>query len=145
MNPSQQPELPLALYMTWTCPYCTRVLKTIGTLDLQVELLDITADETARDALAKQIGRTVVPVLRVGDADNVEWIRESSLIIHRLRAMGGAPSRLPAAIALAAERIGPVALGCVLAGLLSGSEALQWSLTITGALLLVLRTVVRRL
>ncbi|MGB1700875.1 MAG: glutaredoxin domain-containing protein, partial [Nannocystaceae bacterium] len=43
--------------MTWTCPYCTRVLKTIGTLDLQVELLDITADETARDALAKQIGR----------------------------------------------------------------------------------------
>ncbi len=143
-TPSNSPAA-LALYMTWTCPHCKRVLEALAKLELQVELVDIAADDNARRELAEQIGRAVVPVLRTQDSTGERWIRESSIIIHYLRALGGKPSKVPARMALWLERLSPVAFGCLAAGFFSTSEVLRPALIATSLALLAGRTLSRRL
>ncbi len=138
--PSLTPRL--RLYMTWTCPYCKRVLDAIAKLDLQVELIDISAVEEASVDLQQRLGRAVVPVLRI-EVD--QWVRESSVIVHRLRAMAGSPSPVPAWVVLGLERLAPVAFGCLAAGLLSSSDVWRPALVTAGAVILALRLAARKL
>lgn len=135
----------LALYMTWTCPHCKRVLEALAKLELQVELVDIAADDTARGELTQQVGRAIVPVLRTQDSTGERWIRESSIIIHHLRAQAGKPSRVPAWMALWLERLSPVAFGCLAAGFFSTSAVVRPALIATSLALLAGRTLARRL
>jgi glutaredoxin len=134
--------------MTETCGYCKRVLEALARLDLQVELVDITSSDTAREELQRQIGRAVVPALRiygVDSDDGDEWVRESSVITHRLRAIAGEPSRLPVWTTLGLERLSPIAFGLIVAGLLADAGLARSSMLVTGAVILGLRGIARRL
>ncbi len=75
----------LALYQFASCPFCTRVRRTIDQLVIDVELRDILLDESHRDELIAERGRATVPVLRITSPDGGErWMPESAEIIAYL-------------------------------------------------------------
>lgn len=79
--PAPGGERRLVLYKYDTCPYCMRVMRALGELDLEVTLRDTIRDRGARDALFEATGRTQVPCLFIDgqplfeSADIVAWLR----------------------------------------------------------------------
>ena len=84
--PSEAPtEDKLALYFMATCPFCQRVMKTIASLGLDVEMRDVVANSHWRDELIQARGRATVPVLWIQSPDGeVRWMPESLDIIQYL-------------------------------------------------------------
>ena len=77
----------LALYMFTGCGHCRRVIRTIETLGLEIELRDILKVPEHREELRREGGRGTVPCLRIARADGtVEWLYDSNIIIRYLRA-----------------------------------------------------------
>lgn len=81
----------LALYYTPLCGYCTRVLRVVEKLGLEIELRNTMADRTHWQALMDARGRATVPVLWIRSPDGSErWMPESLDIIHYLQRSYGA-------------------------------------------------------
>lgn len=120
----------LTLMITSTCPYCHRVLRALEHLDLQVELIDVEADDEARAALSAAVGRAVVPVLRVEEEGRVtKWTRESVVIIHALARYAGRPLPFPAWLDHLIHRAAPLWWGLLLAAMtVAESRPLQLAL-----------------
>ena len=75
----------LALYMTPTCPFCLFVLNTIGQLNIDVELRDVSANANHYEDLVKARKRATVPVLRITTPDGASrWMPESRDIAQYL-------------------------------------------------------------
>ncbi len=78
--PSPEQPRRLALYKYDSCPFCVRVLRRLGQLDLQVELRDTRRDPQHRRYLQEQTGRTQVPCLFIDEqplfesADIIAWL-----------------------------------------------------------------------
>lgn len=78
-------EAGLSLYGYPQCPYCQRVLKTIDSLGLDIELCNTKAEPDYRQALLDVRGRGTVPVLRIEhEGGEVEWLPESADIVRYL-------------------------------------------------------------
>ena len=76
----------LALYYFPTCPFCIRVLMTIKSLKIDVELRNIRASDEHWDALLEARGRATVPVLRIMTASGEDrWMPESGDIVRYLK------------------------------------------------------------
>ncbi len=71
----------LVLYKFDSCPYCRRVLRTLGDLHVDVELRDTRDDRHNGTLLYEQTGRTQVPCLFIDGVplfesrDIVDWLR----------------------------------------------------------------------
>lgn len=91
LGPAEEPGKDrLSLYYFDGCPFCVRVLRTIDTLGLDVELRNIYSDPVHLAALREVRGRTTVPVLRITSADGEErWMPESADIVRYLQATYG--------------------------------------------------------
>ena len=75
----------LALYGYPQCPYCSRVLKAIEGLELDIPLRNTAEDSDYLKAVYEALGRGTVPVLRIEDFEGeVEWLPESADIIRYL-------------------------------------------------------------
>ena len=74
----------LSLYHFETCPFCHRVRRAAQRLGAKLELRDIFADDTHLQTLTQATGRRTVPVLRIEDGANVQWMPESADIIAYL-------------------------------------------------------------
>lgn len=73
------------LYVRNYCGYCYKVMHTVKTLGLEVELKNIWADESASAVLNEATGGNGVPVLRYQDENgNDIWLPESDHIIDYL-------------------------------------------------------------
>lgn len=87
------PEDPLALYYYPSCPYCQRVLRCLDALNLEIDLRNIHARESDRQALLEARKRGTVPVLRIIEDDGqVTWMPESLDIVAYLNQRFG-PAR----------------------------------------------------
>ncbi len=77
----------LSLYKYDTCGFCRWVMQTIGELGIadQIELRDVLREPRFRDELFEARGRGTVPVLRIEDDGEVEWMGESRDIIAWLK------------------------------------------------------------
>jgi glutathione S-transferase len=81
MTTIQNPQL----YARNYCGYCYRVMHAIKSLDIDVKLVDIWADDSNRETLINATGSSRVPVLRYENADGDEvWLAESNEIISLL-------------------------------------------------------------
>ncbi|MAZ30144.1 glutaredoxin [bacterium] len=78
----------LTLYYKPTSPYCQKVLPLIDELKLDVEMKDISTDETARAELIEKGGKQQVPYLV--DADKEVAMYESDDIMDYLELNYGA-------------------------------------------------------
>lgn len=79
--PSPDEPRTLALYKYDSCPFCARVLRTLGKLpEVEVELRDTLREPQHRRDLVERTGRTTVPCLFIDDvpffesADIVDWL-----------------------------------------------------------------------
>ena len=82
-------EMPsLSLYAYDTCPFCRRVYRAIEELGLDVEIRNVVKHSSYRDELITAMGRGTVPVLRIEQEGNIEWLPESRDIIAWLHANG---------------------------------------------------------
>jgi len=80
----------LTLYGYPHCPYCSRVLRAIDSLGLEIPLRNTMEDPESREALVSAMGRGTVPVLRIESPDGeVEWLPESADIIRYLMSRFG--------------------------------------------------------
>ena len=73
----------LTLYFKPTCPFCRRVVAVIERLELEVEMKDITADETFAEELEEKGGKRQVPYLV--DTDKNVFLFESDDIVKHLQ------------------------------------------------------------
>ena len=73
----------LTLYYQPTCPFCQRVLQITDNLNIELDLQDISDDDTVRDALIEIGGKKQVPFLV--DSEKSVSMYESSDIIEYLR------------------------------------------------------------
>ena len=71
------------LYYKPTCPFCQRVLQMSENLGVELELKDISEDESAADELVEKGGKRQVPFLV--DSQTGESMYESSDIIDYMR------------------------------------------------------------
>jgi glutaredoxin 3 len=71
------------LYYKPTCPFCQRVLQMSENLGVELELKDISEDESAADELVEKGGKRQVPFLV--DSETGESLYESSDIIDYMR------------------------------------------------------------
>ncbi|WP_407334326.1 glutaredoxin family protein [Enterovibrio sp. 27052020O] len=75
-----------SLYHRTHCPYCLKVRAALKLMNLDVELVDVSANRDAYDALVSEGGRSMVPCLRIAHDDgSVEWMYESDDIIDYFR------------------------------------------------------------
>jgi len=75
----------LALYHFTSCPYCIKVRRVIGRLDLCIELRDIRKERGWADELVQKGGKGQVPCLRIEEPDGkVRWLYESDDIVRYL-------------------------------------------------------------
>ncbi len=79
----------LALYHFETCPFCHRVRRAAQRLGIELELLDIFADDQHLHDLTAATGRRTVPVLRIQERDTYRWLPESTDIIEYLESRFG--------------------------------------------------------
>lgn len=79
----------LSLYYYDSCPFCVRVLYAADKLGVELELRDIMADPEHRRDLLDARGRGTVPVLRIQDGANDEWMPESRDIVRYLQSNFG--------------------------------------------------------
>ena len=77
----------LALYVTPLCGYCHYVIGTIKELGLEVEIRDVMADQRDLEDLYKARNRTTVPVLRITDNGEDQWMPESRDIVEYLQGL----------------------------------------------------------
>ena len=77
----------LILYYKPTCPFCQRVLEEVDSMNLDLDLRDITAEESHAEALIAHGGKRQVPYLI--DEERNEAMYESSDIIAYLAAHYG--------------------------------------------------------
>ena len=77
----------LALYVTPLCGYCHYVISTIKELGLEVEIRDVMADQKDLEDLYKARNRTTVPVLRITDNGEDQWMPESRDIVEYLQGL----------------------------------------------------------
>lgn len=76
----------LALYQFKTCPFCIKVRREMRRLSLAIELRDTQHDADHRATLLQGGGRSMVPCLRIADAQgNDRWLYESADIVAYLR------------------------------------------------------------
>ena len=81
----------LALYYTPLCGYCTRVIRVIERLGLEVEMRNTMTERNHWQALMDARGRATVPVLWIRSPDGtVRWMPESQDIMHYLERCYGA-------------------------------------------------------
>ena len=75
----------LTLYETPTCPYCSKVWRTIKRLNLNIESRDISRHSHWRSELKNEGGKIQVPCLRIAEGDGVvRWMYESTDIVGYL-------------------------------------------------------------
>ncbi|KXF82400.1 glutaredoxin family protein [Enterovibrio coralii] len=72
-----------SLYHREFCPYCMKVRAALKSMNLDVKLVDVSADPAAYQALVSEGGRGMVPCLHIEHEDGtVEWMYESDDIIE---------------------------------------------------------------
>lgn len=78
-----------ALYYYDSCPYCQRVLATINSVNVEVELRNVLDDARHSKEQRAATGRTTVPCLRIQDATLGEdhWMYESGDIMRYLKSL----------------------------------------------------------
>ena len=75
----------LALYYYETCPFCTRVLRTIERLRLKIEMRNIREVPAYREQLIQGGGSPAVPCLLIQyDDGSMKWLYESDDIMNYL-------------------------------------------------------------
>ena len=80
----------LSIYGYPQCPFCSRVLRAMDELGLEIEFRNTMQDSDRLQELAQAMGRTTVPVLRIEGADgDVQWLPESVDIIRYLGQLAG--------------------------------------------------------
>ncbi len=80
-----QPKL--ALYVTPYCGYCHYVIGTIKELGLDVEIRNVMADRKDMEELYQARNRTTVPVLRITENGEDQWMPESRDIVEYLQGL----------------------------------------------------------
>ena len=80
-----QPKL--ALYVTPYCGYCHYVIGTIKELGLDVEIRNVMADRNDLEELYQARNRTTVPVLRITENGEDQWMPESRDIVEYLQGL----------------------------------------------------------
>lgn len=70
-------------HLAW-CPYCLRVRRAALNLGISLDLVDISEDPAAHQALIAVRGRATVPVLRIEHGDEMVWMPESLAIVAYL-------------------------------------------------------------
>lgn len=73
----------LTLYFKPTCPFSRRVIAVIERLELDVEMKDVSIDESAKSELEKKGGKTQTPYLV--DSDKEVAMYESDDIVKHLQ------------------------------------------------------------
>lgn len=73
----------LTLYYKPTCPFCRRTVAVIERMELEVEMKDISADDTLREELIAKGGKQQVPYLE--DIEKDVAMYESDDIIKHLQ------------------------------------------------------------
>lgn len=79
----------LQLYISRGCGFCSRVLRVIAELGVDIKTRDIYADRTAYSELIAARGRGTVPVLRCTAGEVDRFMPESADIIRYLRSRFG--------------------------------------------------------
>ena len=74
----------LSIYGYPSCPFCSRVLRAVDALGLEIEFRNTMQNAEYHGELANALGRTTVPVLRIeGEDGQVKWLPESAdIIVH---------------------------------------------------------------
>jgi glutathione S-transferase len=132
------PQPKLALYHFPSCPYCQKVQRAVRELDLSIEQVNISERSGARQELLEAVGRARVPVLRIGDREDLRWMPESSCIVDYLYTLGGRRdllwrSRISSALMMAAVLIaaaGLIGLGPARVLIVVGVAALVLSIAV---------------
>ena len=70
-----------------TCPFCRRVVAVVERLELDVDMKDISADETLVDALIEHGGKRQVPYLIDTDKD-VAMYESDDIVAHLQKEYG---------------------------------------------------------
>ncbi len=76
----------LSLYHLSSCPFCLKVRREAAQLGIELELIDILREPSARAHLLEQRGRATVPVLGIPGEAGETLLPESDDIIAYLRA-----------------------------------------------------------
>ena len=82
-------KTPYRLYYFPSCPYCVLVLRTAERLGIELELIDINRDPSARRSLLSRRGRATVPVLHDFSGEEPRLIPESRDIVRHLERIAG--------------------------------------------------------
>ena len=76
----------MSMYQFKTCPFCVKVRRELKRQALHIELRDAKNDTRHKAELVNEGGRHKVPCLRIEKSDDtVQWLYESTDIIHYLR------------------------------------------------------------
>jgi glutaredoxin 2 len=76
-----------SLYYYDSCPFCVRVLRSLQSLSVDVELRNILSETRHRTALQQATGRSMVPCLRIDNGSDSQWMFESMDIIRFLQSL----------------------------------------------------------
>lgn len=82
-------KTPFTLYHLSYCPYCQTVRRAAAELGLELALVDLNEDSTARSVLLQARGRATVPVLRIPKDNGDLFLGESTDIVAFLRSWAG--------------------------------------------------------
>lgn len=74
----------LALYQFYACPFCVKTRRAIHALNIDIDYRDAANNTQYRQELLENGGEIKVPCLRIEKDNKVEWLYESSDIIHYL-------------------------------------------------------------
>ncbi len=73
----------LALYQSYSCPFCVKVRRFFNKNDLNIHVRDARNNAVYRRELKEKGGKTTVPCLKIKHADGrIEWMYESDDIIQ---------------------------------------------------------------
>ncbi|MBO1256282.1 glutathione S-transferase N-terminal domain-containing protein [Alteromonas sp. 5E99-2] len=75
----------LSLYQFFACPFCIKTRRAMYKLNLPIETRSVAEGSAYRAELLEGGGRVKTPCLRIEKEGNVEWLYESSDIIHYLQ------------------------------------------------------------
>jgi glutaredoxin len=76
----------LSLYQFAACPFCVKVRRAMKRQSLNIQICDAKKSENCRAELLDGGGKIKVPCLKIEDsAGNVQWMYESSDIVHYLK------------------------------------------------------------
>ena len=86
-NQTTQSNIQYSLYYYDSCPFCVRVLRSLQSLSVDVELRNILSDTQHRTALQQATGRSMVPCLRIDNGSDSQWMFESMDIMRFLQSL----------------------------------------------------------